>query len=108
MPPNAPAAERSADRRNLLVIALLGLTVAGLYFVAIDLHDPRFALDQQQKVISGIAGSPYRYRVLVPLLLEAGTRLFATAGSIQVGFLEASFVYDCLGLTAQLTVLYVL
>jgi hypothetical protein len=108
VPPDSTGAERSADRRNLLVIALLGLTLAGLYFVAIDLHDPRFALDQQQKVISGIAGSPYRYRVLVPLLLEAATRLFSVAGSIQLAFLEASFVYDWLALSAQLAVLYVL
>jgi len=31
----------------------------------------------QYQVTSGAAGSPYRYRILVPLLLEAGTRAFA-------------------------------
>ncbi|MCA1644689.1 MAG: hypothetical protein LC797_04175 [Chloroflexi bacterium] len=102
------AAVTTADRRNCLVIALLGLTLGALYFVAIDLSDPTFILGQQQHVISGEAGSPYRYRVLVPWLLEVGTHAFAFAGPQNVAFLWASAVYDCVGLVLQLLSLYVL
>lgn len=103
-----PSASQTADRRNAWLIALLGLTLGGLYFVAIDLHDPGFIFSQQQHVLSDAAGSPYRYRVLVPLLLEAGTRAFASVGSPQTAFLYASAVYDCVGFIVQLMVLYVL
>jgi hypothetical protein len=94
--------------RSVVLICLLGLTIGVLYFVAIDLHDPTFSIAQQQHVISGEAGSPYRYRVLVPLLLEAGTRALAFVEPRNVAFLHASAVYDCLGLVAQLLALYVL
>jgi hypothetical protein len=97
-----------ADRRNGLLITLLGVTIGGLYFVAIDLHDPAFSLSQQQHVISGIAGSPYRYRVLVPWLVEAGTHAFALVSLRDVAFLQASAVYDCLGFVAQFLALYAL
>jgi hypothetical protein len=96
-----------SDQRYLGLIALLGLTVGALYFIAIDLHDPAFIFTQQQNVIAGGAGSPYRYRVLVPALLELGTRAFAGLGTPQTGFLDASLLYDCLGLAAQFGVLYV-
>ena len=93
--------------RNVLIVALLGVTLGCLYFIAIDLHDPRFSFAQQQNVVSGAAGSPYRYRVLVPFLLEGGRTLFGFVGSPQAAFLMASFVYDVLGLTFQFVVLYI-
>jgi hypothetical protein len=96
-----------ADRRNLLLVAVLGVTLGCLYFIAIDLHDPRFSFSQQQNVTADTAGSPYRYRVLVPFLLAAGTRLFGLVASSQTAFLDATFVYDVLVLTLQLVVLYV-
>jgi branched-subunit amino acid transport protein AzlD len=96
-----------ADRRNLLIVGLLGLTLGCLYFIAIDLHDPRFSFTQQQNVINGAAGSPYRYRVLVPFLLQAGIIAFSSTGSPQQAFLDASFVYDLAGLTLQMVVLYI-
>lgn len=98
----------AADRRNCLVLALLGLALGALYFAAIDLHDPAFSLGQQQHVMSGEAGSPYRYRVLVPWLLEVGTHVFASAGSPNTAFLWASAAYDGFGFVAQLLLLYVL
>jgi len=103
----SPRAAGLADR-NWLLIAGLGLVLGGLYFVAIDLQAPAFSLDQQQHVISGEAGSPYRYRVLVPHLLEAGTHAFAFVGSRNVAYLYASAVYDGLGFVAQLLTLYAL
>src|SRR5205823_14848877 len=105
-PSGAPT--RWADRRNVIVVVVLGITIGGLYFLAIDLHDPTATFRQQQNVISGVAGSPYRYRVMVPLLLEVGTRALAFAGPPQAAFLAASLLYDCLGLAAQLLVLYAL
>jgi hypothetical protein len=96
------------EYRHLLVVGLLGLLLAGLYFVAIDLQARAFIYSQQQNVIGGTAGSPYRYRVLVPLLLEAGTRAFSGITSREVAFLQASLVYDCVGFTLQLCALYAL
>jgi len=84
--------------RYIVWITILGLTLGGLYFVAIDLQDRAFIYGQQQNVIAGAAGSPYRYRVLVPFVLEALTRVFSLAAPREVAFLAASLVYD-VGLT---------
>ena len=94
--------------RYILWITILGLTLGGLYFVAIDLQDRAFIYGQHQNVIAGVAGSPYRYRVLVPFLLEALTRVFSVAMPREVAFLAASLVYDCLAFVAQLLILFAL
>ena len=101
------AARYLADR-NVLLITLLGLTLGGLYFASIDLRDPAFSYGLHERIIGGDAGSPYRYRVLVPILLELLTRAFSMAEPRDIGFLHASAVYDCLGLVAQLLALYAL
>ena len=101
-----PLGVGAADRRNALSIVVLGLTLGALYFVAIDLNDPRFSLQQQQNVVTGVAGSPYRYRVLVPFLLEFGSRTAAFVGPREAAYLTASFIYDGLALTAQMLALY--
>jgi hypothetical protein len=98
----------NADRRNILLIVLLGLTLGGMYFLAIDSQAPQFTFTQQQNAFNGQAGSPYRYRVLVPAILQAGTWVFAFVGSQQQAFQAASLSYECLGLTFQLIVLYAL
>jgi hypothetical protein len=100
----------SADRRNVALIILLGLTLGGMYFLAIDSQAPQFTFTQQQNAFNGNAGSPYRYRVLVPAILAAGTRMFAylAVGSPQQAFQAASLAYECVGLTFQLVVLYAL
>jgi hypothetical protein len=98
----------SADRRNALLIVILGLTLGGMCFLAIDSQAPRFTFTQQQNAFNGIAGSPYRYRVLVPAILEGGIRIFAFVGSPQQAFQVASLTYECLGLIFQLGMLYVL
>ena len=84
-----PIALGTADRRNALSIAALGLMLGALYFIAIDLNDPVFSFQQQQHVVTGEAGSAYRYRVLVPLLLEMGSRSVRLVGRAGRG------VSDC-------------
>jgi hypothetical protein len=96
----------AADRRNALSIVVLGLMLGTLYFIAIDLNDPPFSFQQQQNVVTGEAGSPYRYRVLVPFLLESGSRTAAFLGPREVAYLTTSFIYDGLALTAQMLALY--
>jgi len=96
----------SADRRNVLLIIVLGLTLGGMYFLAIDSQAPQFTFTQQQNAFDGNAGSPYRYRVLVPVLLEMGMRAFAFIGTPQQAFQAASLTYECLGLTFQLVAMY--
>ncbi|MDQ6675544.1 MAG: hypothetical protein M3069_33245 [Chloroflexota bacterium] len=101
------AARGFADRTTLLIV-LLGLTLGGVYFASIDLRDPAFSFGLHERIIGGDAGSPYRYRVLVPILLEALTRAFALVEPRELAFLHASAVYDCLGLVIQLLALYAL
>jgi hypothetical protein len=96
-----------ADRKVLL-IAGLGLALGLLYFVAIDLAAPAHSLGEQQNVISGAAGSPYRYRVLVPLLLDGLTRVFSSLGIRDGAYLYAWAVYDVLAVMAQLLGLFAL
>ncbi len=102
-----PTAHGRADR-NALLIGLLGLTLGGLYFASIDLRDPAFSYGLHERILSGESGSPYRYRVLVPILLESITRALSRFEARQVAFLHASAIYDCLGLLAQLLALYAL
>jgi hypothetical protein len=101
------AATWPADRKVVL-IGGLGLVLGLLYFVAIDLQAPAHSLGEQQNVISGAAGSPYRYRVLVPMLLDGLTRTLAVLGLGNVAFLYAWAIYDCLAVMAQLLALYAL
>jgi hypothetical protein len=82
----------TGDRRNVILIILLGLTLGGMSFIAIDRQAPQFTFTQQQNAFNGNNGSPYRYRVLVPMLLEAGTRAFAFLGPPQTAFQAASLV----------------
>lgn len=96
-----------ADRTTLLIV-LLGLLLGGVYFGSIDLRDPAFSFGLHERIIAGDAGSPYRYRVLVPIILESLTRVFATLEPRALGFLHASAVYDCVGLVLQLLTLYAL
>ncbi|HEY1298698.1 MAG TPA: hypothetical protein VGJ60_36920 [Chloroflexota bacterium] len=100
--------DRRADWRNAIIVTLLGLTLGCLYFIAIDLQAPDYSFTQQQNVVSGLAGSPYRYRVLVPFALDGLTHLFAFVGSTQRAYLGASLVYDCLALAFQFLMLYAL
>jgi hypothetical protein len=102
-----PAAGRRADR-NVLVLVLLGLVLGGLYFASIDLRDPAASFGVHERIIGGDAGSPYRYRVLVPLLLETLTRALSVVEPRPTAFLHASAIYDCLGLVSQLLALYAL
>jgi hypothetical protein len=87
---------------------VLGLTLGCLYFIAIDLQAPTYSLTQQQNVISGTAGSPYRYRVLVPLVLDGLTHVLAFLGTTQAAYLGASLIYDGLALAFQFLMLYAL
>jgi hypothetical protein len=98
----------TADRRNILLIVVLGLTLGGMYFLAIDSQAPQFTFTQQQNAFNGNAGSPYRYRVLVPVLLEMGMRALAFVSSPQQAFQAASLAYECIGLSLQLLAMYAL
>ena len=100
--------QRRADWRNAVLVAVLGLTLGGLYFVAIDLQAPNYSFTQQQNVLSGLTGSPYRYRVLVPFVLDGLTHALAFLGSTQTAYLGASLVYDCVALAFQFLMLYAL
>jgi hypothetical protein len=100
--------ERQADWRNAILVAALGLTLGGLYFIAIDLQAPAYSSTQQQNVVGGLAGSPYRYRVLVPFLLDGLTHALAFLGSTQRAYLGSSLLYDCVALAFQLLMLYAL
>jgi len=100
--------ERRADWCNAILVTVLGLTLGCLYFIAIDLQAPDYSFAQQQNVIIGLAGSPYRYRVLVPFVLDGLTHLFEFLGPTQRAYLGASLVYDCVALTFQFLMLYAL
>jgi hypothetical protein len=99
---------RKADWRNAVLVAVLGLTLGVLYFIAIDLQAPSYSFTQQQNVVSGLVGSPYRYRVLVPFILHGLTNALAFLGSTETAYLGASLVYDCVALTFQFLMLYAL
>jgi hypothetical protein len=104
----APRTGPALPVRHLLPIALLGLILGGLYFASIDLRDPAASFGVHQRIIDDEAGSPYRYRVLVPIILEALTYPLSALEPREVAFLHASSVYDCVGLIAQLLALYLL
>jgi hypothetical protein len=92
---------------HLLVLGVLGVMLGALYVGAIELRDPAYSLGLHERIVAGEAGSPYRYRVLVPALLEAVTFGFARVEPRGDAFLHAMLVYACGGFVLQLVSLYV-
>ncbi len=81
-----------APIRLLLVSIGLALT----YKYAMQVQVPHYGMRQtlHDSILAGTADSPYRYRVLVPYLMEGLTRLFDLVTTRKNAFLAAYSIYD--------------
>lgn len=97
---------KPSDRQAIGIIVSLALIVAYLYFDRIDKpnYEARFALHAE--ILEGTAPSPYRYRVLIPLVAEGLFRVSRTFVDPKSAFLAAYGLLDLLCITALLILLY--
>jgi len=83
------------DRKHVVVAGSLAIVVAFVYFTRIVTPFQAERLAIHDGVIGGTGEDPYRFRVLVPFLIEAIRRAFEAAGqSAGQAFNSASFVTD--------------
>ncbi len=89
---------RETPKDHLRAIIILILSVSAVlaykYFYSIDKpnYEPRLELHNQ--IISGVAPSPYRYRVLVPFTEEFIIKALSTVSSTKSAFLTSYALYD--------------
>lgn len=97
---------KPTDRQAIGIIVSLALIVAYLYFDRIDRpnYEARSALHAE--ILAGTAPSPYRYRVLIPLVAEGTFRVLRTFADSKSAFLAAYGFLDLLCITAMLLLLY--
>jgi len=96
-------------KSDLVVLALIlsvSAVVAYGYLTRVDRPylEPRIGL--HSRIIEGSAPSPYRYRVLVPLIAEVAIRGLSTAIPYERAFLLSYAMYDLLGVFFILVMLF--
>ena len=76
------------------IVLLVSLVSAYLIFITVD-HPAYAAREELHKhIVGGPAPSPYRYRLLVPHLVELAIRMASAYTSPKWAFLLSYFIYD--------------
>lgn len=90
----------------LILIFSVSLVLGYQYIHQIDIPNFQLRLDLHQQIIRATAPSPYRYRVLVPFIVESLTKLFSINFSAEKAFLLAYGFYDWISILLTLTSLF--
>ena len=95
-----------ADLTALVLILSVAVVIAYGYFtrVAKPNFEPRLELHSQ--IIKGTAPSPYRYRILVPVIAEALRGALGIAMPTKAAFLLAYAIYDLIAISSLLVLLF--
>ena len=90
-----------------LILILSGSAVLAYgYFNRIDAPNFEERLKLHNQIIAGTASSPYRYRLLVPYLVEGLNKVLSLFLPIKDAFLQSYKVYDLLAIFFLLAMLY--
>ena len=103
-----PTTRRRSELGALAIVATAGAVLGLFYFLAIDVVSLDYSLMLQTAVVDGDAGSPYRYRVLSPFILEGILQLFSLGLPRAQALVPALAFFDIAGYAFQLVALYVL
>jgi hypothetical protein len=100
---------RPLDRFDYLVLAMLlslACATAYMYVWAIDVPHAPARMDIQNSILSGKAGAPLRYRVLVPFLVKPLVDTIEPYAGSPEGFIWAYAVFNALAVFASLVAMY--
>jgi hypothetical protein len=90
----------------LVLLLSASAVISYEYFWRVDVPRLDLRLDAHRQILAGTAPSPYRFRVLVPWMGEALTRLFSIALVERRAFLLAYAVYEITAVALLLCSLY--
>lgn len=95
------------DARILAILFSAAAVLAFSFFHLVEMPNLDSRITVQQSIVDGTAGSPYRYRVLVPFLTEGLARLLVVVMPYRTAFLAAHATYNVLTLTGILWAMHV-
>lgn len=98
--------EKKIDLSALILILSVSAVIAYGYFSRVDRPNYESRLELHNQIIVGIAPSPYRYRILVPIAGEFLTKALSVVFPIKAAFLLSYAVYDLLAIFFLLVILF--
>lgn len=98
---------RNKDAWVFVLILSVSAVIAYEYFSGVDQPNFELRLELHDQIIRGTAPSPYRYRVLVPFMMEALTTALSHFISKKAGFFLSYAIYDLLAVFFLLGLLFV-
>jgi hypothetical protein len=99
----------SRDRAAILIILSISLVITYNYFHFVERPDIDRRMQLHDSIIRGEARSPYRYRILVPMLTQGMTEALekVTPLSYRKAWILAYIIYDFAAIFLFLTTLYI-
>lgn len=81
---------------GILYSFLVSISLLISYFYFSQISYPAYSLrvELHQKIINGIAESPYKYRILVPFILEGFIKVFSSFLSLKVSFIFSYSLFE--------------
>lgn len=89
------------------MILSVSVVIAYGYFTKVDLVNYKTRLELHNQILEGTAPSPYRYRILVPFVVEVFTKALSTVLPIRASFLLSYGIYDLLAVFFLLAMLFI-
>lgn len=90
----------------LAVVISVAAVAAYAYVRQVDLPNYEQRLELHKQMVAGTAEAPYRYRILVPFVCEAVTRLFSVALPVKYAFILSYAIFDAAAILFLLMILF--
>lgn len=97
---------KKMDFSAFIIIISVSAVIAYEYFSRVDRPNFESRIELHNQIIAGTAPSPYRYRVLVPLVGEFLTKAMTAVLSIHEAFLLSYAIYDLMAVFFILAILF--
>lgn len=99
------------ERKDLILAAAtlssIAIMIAWIYLFRIEIPAFTARYELHQEILSGTAGSPYRYRILIPYLAESLIWLGNIGGlSTKISFYLAYFIINVISISLFLLITY--
>src|SRR5207248_1665292 len=93
---------------RVLAIVMIAASVSTFDYAIgrVNRTDQAILFREHRAIMSGTSPSPYRYRILAPLLIEAGTDVGAQFTDRETAFHRTVAIYDGVALILLFTTLY--